>query len=198
VSQQPDFITILVLSAFSAGKTETIRAMSEIDVVSAEFPQNQPNNPLTIAMDFGRLTLAPDLCLYFLGQPGARRMPPLDMIPTKLMQRVGILLIVDSAKSISQNLTLDPQEIYREDIAQRRAVHETVYPYIILASKQDKPDARSPAELRPILGVPSYIPILPTSATTDPASIKRAVLALLKLMPQDEVVKTAIKKFPTT
>jgi signal recognition particle receptor subunit beta len=199
VSKQSDFITMLVLSAFSAGKTETIRAMSEMDVISAEFPQNQPNNPLTIAMDFGRLTLAENLCLYFLGQPGARRMPPFDAIPAPLMQRAGILFIVDSAKKHWQDETsTDLLEIYHEDIFQYHAVHAEGYSYVVLASKQDKDGARSPDEIRAILGIPNEIPVLPISAKTDPASVRYAVLELLIRLPQDDIVKMAIEKFPTT
>jgi uncharacterized protein len=193
-----DFITMLVLGDYDSGKTATIRAISEIDVVSTAFPTNAQPNDRTVGMDFGRLTLANDRCLYFLGQPGAYRMPPFDVIDDRFMQRAGILFIVDSSKTDWCSASTKPTVIYERDISLYRDILATDYPHIILANKQDKTDARSPDELRMILGIPNEIPVLPISAKSDPASVKCAVLALLKQMPQDEIVKPAIEKFPIT
>jgi signal recognition particle receptor subunit beta len=192
-----DHITILFLGGmFGCGKSQMIRAISGIEPISTEFPNELPRDGTQIALDFGQLTLADDLSVYFLGQPGARRMPPFDKIPPRLMQRVGILFVVDSARKAYSADERDPFLLYRPEFYELRAVAETNYPYIVLANKQDKPDARSPQQIRRILSLSPHTLVLPTSATTDPASIKRAVLALLKLMPQDDVVKTAIEKFP--
>jgi uncharacterized protein len=197
MTTQVDHITILFLGGrFSCGKTQMICAISEIEPVSTEFPNEMPRDGTQVAMDFGRLTLAHDLCLYFLAQPGARRMPPFDKIPPRLMQRVGILFIVDSALQARSAEERDPFLLYRPEFYALEAVTKTSYPYIVLTNKQDKPNARSPWQIRRILSLPPHTLVLPTSATTDPASVKRAVLALLKQMPQDEIVKMAIEKFP--
>jgi uncharacterized protein len=200
-------IPVLVFGIFNAGKTEVIRAISEIEVVSTEYAvrKNEPlPEPFNAAMDFGRLTIPVDsassILLYFFGEPDSKRMPPIETLMSfDTRRRVGMLLVVDSAKTRAmwwEEPSEDTEAIYREDKFRLSQIQEKHYPWIVLANKQDKPDARSHHELRAILGIPSEIPVLPTSAKTDPASVRYAVLELLIRLPQDEIVKMAIEKFP--
>ena len=71
-------VKMVVTGPFSAGKTEFIRSVSEIDVVSTErkissVQEKSVKEATTVAMDFGRITVDDDLVLYLFGTPGQRR-----------------------------------------------------------------------------------------------------------------------------
>lgn len=70
-------VKMVVTGPFSAGKTEFIRSVSEIDVVSTERKvsadgERAVKNATTVAMDFGRITVDEDLVLYLFGTPGQK------------------------------------------------------------------------------------------------------------------------------
>jgi signal recognition particle receptor subunit beta len=64
-------------------------------------------------------------------------------------------------------------------------------PFIVAATKQDKPGARSVSQIRESLELPDDIKIVPCSAITDPDSARRALLDLLALLPQDHTIHHA-------
>ena len=70
-------VKMVISGAVNAGKTEFIRAISEIEVVSTERKATDDTRLLkketTVAMDFGRITLDTDLILYLFGAPGQDR-----------------------------------------------------------------------------------------------------------------------------
>ena len=71
-------VKMVVTGPFSAGKTEFIQSVSEIDVVSTERKISNPTEravkeATTVAMDFGRITVDEDLVLYLFGTPGQKR-----------------------------------------------------------------------------------------------------------------------------
>jgi len=70
-------VKMVVTGPFNAGKTEFIRSVSEIDVVSTErritTEAERVKNSTTVAMDFGRITVDDDLVLYLFGTPGQKR-----------------------------------------------------------------------------------------------------------------------------
>jgi len=70
-------VKMVVTGPFSAGKTEFIRTVSEIDVVSTERKITDETKSVkeatTVAMDFGRITVDEDLVLYLFGTPGQKR-----------------------------------------------------------------------------------------------------------------------------
>jgi uncharacterized protein len=80
---------IVVAGGFGVGKTTLVGAVSEIPPVNTEAWMTQAGesvDPLsdasaktttTVAMDFGRVTLAPDLLLYLFGTPGQPRFWPM-------------------------------------------------------------------------------------------------------------------------
>jgi GTPase SAR1 family protein len=79
---------IVIAGAFGVGKTTAIGAISEVQVVGTEalmteaaHGTEQPTDAkslTTVAMDFGRRALDPDLTLYLFGTPGQ----PLQAIRT--------------------------------------------------------------------------------------------------------------------
>src|SRR6202035_1338854 len=80
---------IVVAGGFGVGKTTLVSTVSEIPPVNTEAWMTQASksvDPLhgsaekttaTVAMDFGRITLARDLVLYLFGTPGQPRFWPM-------------------------------------------------------------------------------------------------------------------------
>ena len=94
-------VKMVVTGPFSSGKTEFIKAISEIDVVSTERGISSENereekDNTTVAMDFGRITVDDDLVLYLFGTPGQRRFDFMWEILAEGM--LGFIVMVDSAK----------------------------------------------------------------------------------------------------
>lgn len=164
-------VKIVVTGPFSAGKTELIRAISEIDVVSTEkkisTELEQIKEATTVAMDFGRITIDKDLILYLFGTPGQRRFDFMWEILSEGM--LGFIVMVDSTRP----------ETFREarSILQTfRAYAPT--PYIVAANKQDCPDAWDVEDVRAALRLDPQTKLLPCVAI-DRDSVKNVLLQLL-------------------
>lgn len=166
-------VKMVITGPFSAGKTEFIRSISEIDVVSTErgisedTAESRVKENTTVAMDFGRITVDDDLVLYLFGTPGQRRFDFMWEILAEGM--LGFVVMVDSAKP----------ETFRE----AKSILETFRayaptPYIVAANKQDHPDAWDPEDLRIALRIEEDVKLLPCVAT-DKESVKTALLELL-------------------
>jgi len=164
-------VKMVVTGPFDAGKTEFIRAISEIDVVSTDRKITdvtaRVKKETTVAMDFGRITVDEDLVLYLFGTPGQKRFDFMWEILSEGM--LGFVVLVDSVRP----------ETFRE--ARRildvfRAYATT--PYVVAANKQDLEDAWSPDDLRIALKIRSGIKLLPCVATSK-ESVKNVLLELL-------------------
>ncbi len=75
---QTQTVKMVITGPFNSGKTEFVRSISEIDVVSTERKltseaERDVKEDTTVAMDFGRITVDNDLVLYLFGTPGQRR-----------------------------------------------------------------------------------------------------------------------------
>src|SRR4026208_305881 len=95
-------VKMVVTGPFSAGKTEFIQSVSEIDVVSTErkissAAERSVKESTTVAMDFGRITVDEDLILYLFGTPGQKRFDFMWEILAEGM--LGFVVMVDSTKS---------------------------------------------------------------------------------------------------
>src|SRR5690606_316103 len=93
-------VKMVITGPFSAGKTQFIGAVSEIDVVSTERQISSNAEQLkeapTVAMAFGRITVGDDLVLYLFGTPGQRRFDFMWDILSQGM--LGFVVMVDSTK----------------------------------------------------------------------------------------------------
>jgi len=94
---RPRILKVVVTGPFEAGKTTFIRTISEITGLSTERPVSDPEDSssgrTTVAMDFGRVTAAPDLALYLVGTPGQERFEFMWDILAEGM--LGYVLILD-------------------------------------------------------------------------------------------------------
>jgi small GTP-binding protein len=164
-------VKMVVTGPFNAGKTEFIRSISEIEVVSTERKitdlTSRVKSETTVAMDFGRIAVDEDLVLYLFGTPGQERFDFMWEILSEGM--LGFVVLVDSIRP----------ETFREArriLGTFRSYADT--PYVVAANKQDLEDAWSPEDLRIALKVRPDIKLLPCVAI-DRESVKNVLLELL-------------------
>ena len=165
-------VKMVVTGPFSAGKTEFIRSVSEIDVVSTERKissdsERAVKQATTVAMDFGRITVDEDLVLYLFGTPGQKRFDFMWEILSEGM--LGFIVLVDSTRP----------ETFRE----ARSILETFRayaptPYVVAANKQDMDEAWEMDDMRNALRLDSKVKLLPCVAR-DRETVKTILLELL-------------------
>jgi hypothetical protein len=165
-------VKMVVTGPFSAGKTEFIRSVSEIDVVSTERKITSASEKLikeatTVAMDFGRITVDEDLVLYLFGTPGQRRFDFMWEILSEGM--LGFIVMVDSTRP----------ETFRE----ARSILETFHayaptPYVVAANKQDMKEAWDIKDMRYVLRLDAKVKLI-SCVATDRDSVKAILLELL-------------------
>ncbi len=164
-------VKMVVTGPFNAGKTEFIRSVSEIDVVTTERKisslAEKVKETTTVAMDFGRITVDMDLVLYLFGTPGQRRFDFMWEILSEGM--LGFVVMVDSTRP----------ETFRE----ARSILETFRayaptPYVVAANKQDRNDAWDLDDMRIALRLDHKVKML-SCVATDKESVKTVLLELL-------------------
>lgn len=168
---QTQTVKIVVTGPFNSGKTELIRSVSEIDVVSTEKKVTSEGERVkestTVAMDFGRITVDDDLVLFLFGTPGQKRFDFMWEILSEGM--LGFIVMIDSTRP--------------ETFKEARSILETFRayaptPYIVAANKQDLPDAWEIDDIRLALRLDPYIKILACTAKKK-SSVKTVLLELL-------------------
>ena len=169
-------VKMVISGAVNAGKTQFIRAISEIEVVSTERKATDDTKDIkketTVAMDFGRISVGDDLVLHLFGTPGQKRFDFMWEILSEGM--LGLIVLVDSTRPETfreTNRIIDFFTAYRDA------------PYVIAANKQDHENAWSPDELRLALRLNSDVKILPCVAT-ERDTVKNVLLELLYVIMQ--------------
>jgi small GTP-binding protein len=168
---QTQTVKIVVTGPFNSGKTELIRSVSEINVVSTEkkitSEVEKVKESTTVAMDFGRITVDDDLILFLFGTPGQKRFDFMWEILSEGM--LGFIVMVDSTRP--------------ETFKEARSILETFHayaptPYIVAANKQDLADAWELEDIRLALRLDPAVKILPCIAKKK-SSVKTVLLELL-------------------
>jgi uncharacterized protein len=166
-------VKMVITGPYASGKTEFIRSISEIDVVTTDTKVSPDTYEATIkpettvAMDFGRITIDDDLVLYLFGTPGQRRFDFMWEILAEGM--LGFVVMVDSTKP----------ETFRE----AKSILETFRayaptPYVVAANKQDLEEAWPAEDLRIALRIDENVKLLPCVAR-DKDAVKKVLLELL-------------------
>jgi len=167
-------LKIVVTGPFSAGKTEFIRSISEIDVVNTErkisSAAERIKSTTTVAMDFGRITVDKDLVLYLFGTPGQKRFDFMWEILSEGM--LGFVVLVDSTRP--------------ETFKEARFILETFRayartPYVVVANKQDDANAWDVEDIRIALRLDKGIKLVPCVAV-DREKVKNVLLELLYII----------------
>ncbi len=164
-------VKMVITGPFSAGKTQFISSVSEIDVVTTErkisSDAERVKEETTVAMDFGRITVDDDLVLYLFGTPGQRRFDFMREILSEGM--LGFIVLVDSVRPETFREAKHILEVFKGYAST---------PYVVAANKQDMPDAWTPDDLRIALKIEKDTKVLPCVAR-DKESVKTVLLELL-------------------
>ena len=164
-------LKVVVTGPFNSGKTQFIKTISEIDVVSTEKKVTLPEyaavkGETTVAMDFGRVTLG-DKKIYLFGTPGQQQFDFMWEVLTENM--LGFIVVVDST---------DPKRFKeaREIIKFFKDILEE--PFVVAANKQDLPAAIPVADLAKELGLDDQT-LITRCIATDKKSSSEVLKTLL-------------------
>jgi signal recognition particle receptor subunit beta len=163
---------IVIAGGFGVGKTTLVGSVSEIVPLRTEALVTNESEGVddlaavpskattTVAMDFGRLTLAEDLVLYLFGTPGQRRF--WFMWDDLCLGAIGAIVLVDTARLDESFSPLD----YFESKG---------LPFIVAVNQFDGAPRHSLHEIAQALALPADVPIIDVDAR-DRESAKQALI----------------------
>ncbi|WP_031939417.1 GTP-binding protein [Prescottella defluvii] len=167
---------IVIAGGFGVGKTTLVGAVSEIVPLRTEalvtsasdgvdnltaIPQKSTT---TVAMDFGRISLAPDLVLYLFGTPGQQRF--WFMWDDLIRGAIGAIVLIDTRRLDESFAAVDYFEARN-------------LPFVVAVNEFDDAPRYPLEEIRQALAVPAHVPILSIDAR-DRESAKSALIAITK------------------
>ena len=169
-------VKIVVAGGFGVGKTTLVGAVSEIEPLRTEALMTEASTPVddltmlpdktttTVAMDFGRITLADDLVLYLFGTPGQNRF--WFMWDDICRGAIGAVVLVDSRRLADCFGAVDYVE--QRDI-----------PFIVALNAFDGVQQHEVDEVRDALQVGPEVPFVVTDAR-DRESVKTVLVSLVE------------------
>ncbi len=164
---------IIVTGPFNSGKTQFIKTISDIPVVSTERKVTTEDRGIksetTVAMDYGRLEMDGRI-LHLNGTPGQVRFDFMWEILAKEMN--GFIILVDSVDRGSFPEVVELANLFRK-------FHEV--PYLVAANKQDMEGAASLAEIRREASIDDDITIMPC-VSLEKSSVRQVLLQIISLI----------------
>lgn len=164
---------IVVTGPFNSGKTEFIKTISDIEVVSTERKITTEDRGIkaetTVAMDYGRVKLDEDT-LYLYGTPGQTRFDFMWEILSSEMD--GFVVLVDS--------TDVPSFPEAGELVDQFSGFVRV-PYLIVANKTDLKDAANLTEVRRGTKARSDITVMPCVALQK-SSVRQVLKQMVELL----------------
>ncbi|GAB4273419.1 MAG: ATP/GTP-binding protein [Coriobacteriia bacterium] len=162
-------VKVVVTGPFNAGKTTFIKSVSEITVLSTErqVSDGTGEGETTVAMDFGRITIADDVVLYLFGTPGQERFS--FMWETLSEGMLGFVVLVDGKDNQSVEDAKSMIGFFKEmaDV-----------PFVVAANKVDADDEPSLTRIRETLELDSAVPLYACDAR-ERESVKSVLLGLM-------------------
>ena len=165
---------IVISGGFGAGKTTFVGAVSEIMPLRTEaivtngsqgldgLDATPEKNTTTVAMDFGRITLADDLVLYLFGTPGQRRF--WFMWDDLIRGAIGAVILVDVRRLQDSFAAVDFFEARK-------------LPFVIGVNEFDGAPRYPAQEVRKALALPDHIPVVLVDAR-DRHSARASLIAV--------------------
>jgi signal recognition particle receptor subunit beta len=148
---------IVIAGGFGVGKTTLVGSVSEIQPLRTEALVTNESEGVddlaavptkattTVAMDFGRITLAEDLVLYLFGTPGQRRF--WFMWDDLCLGAIGAIVLVDTARLDEAFSPLD----YFESKG---------LPFIVAVNQFDGAQRYELDDVRAALAIPADVPMM--------------------------------------
>lgn len=164
----------VIAGGFGVGKTTLVGTVSEIVPLRTEAMVTDASDGIdnlgstpdksttTVAMDFGRITLADDLVLYLFGTPGQRRF--WFMWDDLITGAIGAVILVDTRRLEDSFAAVD--------FFEARGL-----PFIVAVNRFDGAPIHSASDLRQALALPNRVPMIEIDARNR-ESAKRALIAV--------------------